>query len=48
MSSEYSPSPHFFKNNRINKIQEDFLFRMKPEDEVKFYRWLNEKMREKV
>ena len=39
------PTPFFISDSkykkRINQIQKDFLYRMKKEDEVKFYTYLN-------
>ena len=44
--------PIFFNNKRVNKIQNDFLDRLKKEDEVRFYQYVHNltwnKMLEKV
>ena len=45
-------SPIFFNNKRVNKIQNDFLDRLKKEDETEFFKYVHDltwnKMMEKV
>lgn len=33
--------PIFFNNKKINRIQNDFLVRLKKEDEERFFVWIN-------
>ncbi len=33
--------PYFFNNKKINRIQNDFLDRLKKEDEERFFSWMN-------